>query len=277
MLYHVHKLKIRQGVMTAMTEINIAFAATKNWFEFTMTSIISILSNTQDSSSYHFYIMSSCFTEEDKNNFHKIDKFKKAEYTFIEMDDSEYDKFYKNPLGNSTNYRLKLSSITNVDKMLYLDSDIIALDDVSELYNIDINDYYIAAVEDKCSDNMKCRVTRDSDFIFINAGMVLMNLKKFRINNVEEQLFEFLSIKNNGYCDQDAINAVCYNHIKYLPIKFNIMVGFMNNCSYNKEQYSDALNNPVLIHFIQKPWSNSLKTEFTQKWKFYNDLLHTII
>ena len=116
-----------------MTTINIAYAATQDWFNYTEVSVYSILQNAKLEDNYHFFILSDKFTEKDKNDFLLLNKVKKSEYTFITLDNNDFNNFFNNPLGNSTNYRLKLASITNVDKMLYLDSDTFALTDISSI------------------------------------------------------------------------------------------------------------------------------------------------
>lgn len=94
-----------------MTQINIAFGATKNWLQYTYVSICSILSNASVEDNYKFYIM--CDAEKD-DNFSKtvkaLDLIKKSEYEYIIMDNSWFDGAIHDSLGVSSSYRLKLSS-----------------------------------------------------------------------------------------------------------------------------------------------------------------------
>ena len=251
-----------------MANINIAFAVTQDWFNYTRVSIYSILQNAKLEDNYHFFILSDNFTEKDKNDFLLLNKVKKSEYTFITLNNNDFNNFFNNPLGNSTNYRLKLASITNVDKMLYLDSDTFALTDISEFYKTNIDNYYIAAVKDKCWKVMRFRITNDESFIYVNAGVILMNLKKYRENNLETKMFKYLEAnKDKGYCDQDAINAICMNNIKYMPLKYNVMVGGFWAVSYEPEEFEAAISSPTIVHFVNKPWEKSnLTFPYKEEW-----------
>lgn len=252
-----------------MSNINIAYSATQDWFDYTRVSIYSMLQNAKLEDNYHFFILSNSFTENDKNNFLLLNKIKKSEYTFITMDNNEFNNFFKNPLGNSTNYRLKLASITNVDKILYLDSDTFVLSDISEFYNTNIDDFYISAIKDKSWKSMRFRITNDESFVFVNTGVILMNLKKFRENNLESKLFKYLEDnKEFGHCDQDAINAICLNNIKYMPLKYNIMVGGFWAVSYEPDEFEIAKKYPVIVHFVNKPWKEDyLAIPFKDEWR----------
>ena len=73
-----------------------------------------------------------------------------------------------------TNFRLKIASlIPNVEKCIYLDSDLILTENISKLWMQDIDDYYFAAVTDKK--------------VGFNAGVLLINLKKWREDNLEKK------------------------------------------------------------------------------------------
>ena len=262
-----------------MTTINIAYAATQDWFEYTIISISSVLFNSKESDKYHFFILSDNFSEENKNAFYKLNKIKNSEFSFLKIDNSEFGGIFISDLGYATNYRLKLSSLTNEDKILYLDSDTIVLDDISELYNTDIEDYYIAAVKDKSWKAMRWRISNDETFVFINAGVVLMNLKLFRKMNLEDKMINYLQNNaSNSHTDQDAINAVCINKIKYLPLKYNIMVGGFWAVSYEEKEYDDAIKSPKIAHFVIKPWNDKYySTPFSLDWVKYKERIEEII
>lgn len=134
-----------------MTRINIALGMTQNWQRFARVTIASILLNASSKDEYHFYIMSNEFTQDDKRDFIKLSLIKDAEFEFLKMNEADFEGVIHDWLGVSSSYRLKLSSITDLDKVLYLDSDIVILKNINELYSIDVSDYYMAAVEDKMS------------------------------------------------------------------------------------------------------------------------------
>ena len=84
------------------------------------------------------------------------------------------------------------------DKLLYLDIDMMIGDDLSKLYNIDVSEYEYAAVKEKYG----------SIFIrpdYINAGMLLMNMKKIKETKLLEKARNLIKSKKMLFADQDAI------------------------------------------------------------------------
>ena len=160
--------------------INIALGMTPEWFEYAQVTIASVLSHASADDEYCFYIMANRFEEDDIVAFNRLKKMRPIEIEFLKIDDSFFEGAIHDWLGVSSSYRLILSNLVSESKILYLDSDIIARKDIAELYKIDVSDYYLAGVEDKCSIMMKRRVQLAPDENFYNGGMQLINLDKFR-------------------------------------------------------------------------------------------------
>ncbi|MCR5265927.1 MAG: glycosyltransferase family 8 protein [Cyanobacteria bacterium RUI128] len=258
-----------------MTQINIAFGATEEWLRYTYVTICSILANANEKDDYKFYIMCDSVDINFDPMVKCFEKIKHAEYKFIKMDNSEFEGAIHDWLGVSSSYRLKLPSIIDDDKVLYLDSDIIVLSDIAELYNHNIDDYYIAAVEDKCSHFMRERVNLKEGETFINGGVQLMNLKKFREDNLEEIIFNKLR-ESDFYTDQDVINDVCRSKILQLPLKFNLMpIENPGHYVNRRKEFEETLEAPVVIHYTDKPWRSEVK--YGECWFFYASALSKIL
>lgn len=252
-----------------MTRINIALTASEDWLKYSAITAASILKHAKQDDDYHFYIVCNKFSKKIKKIFYSLDNIKKAEYKFLTVDDSEFEGAIHDWLGVSASYRLKLSKLVDEDKILYLDSDIIAMQDISELYSKDISDYYLAAVEDKCNSMMKGRIGLNKEQTFFNSGLQLINLKMFRDENLEPIIFEKLRA-STYYTDQDVINDVCRDKILSLPLKYNIVP---NGLYFEREEERDnAFKHPVLLHFEKKPWKNP-EVEFAKEWLQYQELL----
>ncbi len=259
-----------------MTRINIALGMTQNWQRFARVTIASILLNASSKDEYNFYIMSNEFTQDDKRDFIKLSLIKDAEFEFLKMNEADFEGVIHDWLGVSSSYRLKLSSITDLDKVLYLDSDLIVLKDINELYSTDVSDYYMAAVEDKMSFWMRNRITgMSAEYPFINGGVQLINLANFRKDNLEEVIFEKLR-SNNKYTDQDVINDICHKKILSLPLKYNLMLTEGNIYKDRKDELHEARKEPVIIHYTRKPWMDK-NVEFADYWLRYNKYLEDYI
>ena len=260
-----------------MAKINIAFGVTQDWLKYAYVTMCSILSNSKDDE-YIFYIMSDIssdrFEESFRTVYEKLSKIRSFGYEYIEMNNSEFaGAIHDERVGISASYRLKLASNTNEDKILYLDSDIIVLNDIGELWDYDINNYLIGAVEDKYSALMTFRADLEEDDIYINSGVLLMNLKKFREEKIENKIFEKLREENNEYSDQDVLNNICKNKILYLPLKYNLMLTTEDSNAFPKRrhEYDKAIQSPYILHYAIKPWI--LPVQYSEYWRKYNDVI----
>ena len=107
----------------------------------------------------------------------------------------------------------------------------------------DIDDYYFAAVTDKK--------------VGFNAGVLLINLKKWREDNLEKKFFEYAkeNMSHLRSVDQEILNNVCGKGIKSIDKKFNFIPELSNKKFLNDDEDHDA----IIVHFAgtQKPWINT--------------------
>ena len=146
----------------------------------------------------------------------------------------------------ATYYRLLAPKLlpSNIEKILYLDCDMIIDSDITDLYNVDINGYPIAMSLDETffDDEKYQRLDYDKKYLYQNAGVALFNIKYWRDNNIVEKCFEYIS--NNAdkiiFHDQDTLNALLHKEIKQLPIKYNLQTGFLYNA--HKKSYKNEID-----------------------------------
>ena len=172
----------------------------------------------------------------------------------------------------STYYRVAIPTILSKDisKILYLDCDIVVIGDLGDLWKTDITNYYVGAVVDKATAPLQKIFAEPGDGYF-NAGVLLVNLDKWRADNVGARIFNFMRANPDKllYCDQDGINAVINRHFIPLAVKFNFMSAlfkdFRVKISFFKHRATSD-NEPVIIHYTgPKPWL------------FFNEQRHKLI
>lgn len=100
------------------------------------------------------------------------------------------------------------------DKVLYLDTDIIAMRDISELWEQDVTGYHFGAVLDHYG---KVFISPK----YINAGVLLLNMPALQQDHAWEQYRALIRTKKMKFSDQSALNEVSKGHIKYLAGKYN--------------------------------------------------------
>lgn len=236
--------------------INIAFSCNNQWADKLAVTMVSTLIHASKDDFYKFFILDGGITEENKKKFAKI----KSKTNFkIEYIPVNKELFSNAPLSHhftiETYYRLKLPSLIDVDKLLYLDVDTLVKKDLKELYNIDINNYYAGAVIDESSYSQnihKLSVKR-----YFNAGMLLLNLKKIREDKLEDKFFEFIDKHSDliSYVDQCVLNAVFNENVKFLDRRFNLQHhSALDNIN---EKYQQQKKEVIVLHYVaqKKPWN----------------------
>lgn len=209
-------------------EIPIFFAVDDGYSPFLAVAIQSLIDNASAEYTYLIKILNTDISEENKR---KIGKYER-ENVDIEFVDLNYyiqkvkDKLYTRDYYSKTTYfRLFLPNLyPQYDKVLYLDSDIVILDDIAKLYNTDIGDNLVAAAPDDVIQSMpvfqdyveKVVGVADSRRYF-NAGILLMNLHELRRFKFQEKFVYLLDkIKFAVAQDQDYLNRLCKGRVKLL-------------------------------------------------------------
>lgn len=175
-------------------------------------------------------------------------------------------KFRKeNPLTYAAYTRLLLSSILDesIDSILYLDTDIVVVNDITSIFQLDLGENYpLAAVKDLMVPTYEHRLQLNLPYngVYFCSGVMLINLNYWRKNDSERELLSFAKRERHVfYHDQDALNAVFKNKWFQLPPEWN----HVSTASYDDSFFlnSDSRliyeRNPKLIHFAGiKPWYN---------------------
>lgn len=171
-----------------------------------------------------------------------------------------------------------------IDRVLYLDVDTIILGSLGELWNINIDNYAIAAVEDMAGGEIKRynRLHFHPLYGYFNSGVLLINLKYWRDNQLHQVFFDY--IKNYPdrvyYHDQDVMNAILHSVRLSMPYKYNVQNGFFYRdpefLFWDREsELEDAIRNPVVIHFAgsDKPWKKDSLHPYKSIFLKYQELL----
>ena len=213
------------------------------------------------------HILINDLSEENKKAIIDLSKQYGNEIIFHMVDESlledlQYRKH--RPLTKAAYYRVLLPSILDesIERVLYLDCDMIVLRDISDLYRIDISEYALAATSDVTPWTSEHRLQLNlsmQDKAFC-SGIMMINLKYWREHNAQNKLIEFSRTKREPVYlhDQDALNYVFRNQWFELPPKWNhtplsVSVGAAK--WFDNEEYAF---NPCIMHYSGdlKPWYN---------------------
>ncbi|WP_303103707.1 glycosyltransferase family 8 protein [Megamonas funiformis] len=234
--------------------IHICYGINDNFARCTATSIASLCTNNININ-FTFHILADSLSTTNKNKFKSLAKQYSIKIKIYEIDIKYLEQLNLPtrthwPLPTYFRFLLPLYINDNdINKLIYLDADIFCLNDAKELFNIDINDYIIAAVaEEKPSHCIELNIPKHRYF---NAGMLVINLKLWNKFNISETIFINIQKYHRLFSllDQDALNYTLTGKVKYIEEKFNWFNWF-------QKPSNNSIKNIVLIHFGShpKPW-----------------------
>lgn len=235
-------------------------------------------------------IIDESVSDSDKTNLNNIAKRSdNIQVHFYELNGHLFDSFPNLGKGiyvtKATYYRLYLSEIlpTKVDKVLYLDCDMIVRKDITPLWETNIEHVAAAVVMDGMDGLVQLynRLGYISDKGYFNAGMLLINLKYWRENDVLGKCLKFIENNYNKIVshDQDVLNVILQDSKVNVDITYNFGECFLYKVNYmqfdflkNKNAIDNAIKDPVIVHYtITKPWKDNCTNPFRSLFYKYRD------
>ena len=152
--------------------------------------------------------------------------------------------------------------LPELNRVLYLDPDMVVLQDLSKFYQMDMNGFCYAGCKDRYGYSRLQR--RDpgkwSDHIYINSGVLLCNLMELRYVTTKEEYLKYIEDHKDEleYPDQDVINFMNYNRIRYADEKYNLDPNNLHAWEYIAMIFKplNFLCKPFIFHYMggDKPW-----------------------
>lgn len=217
----------------ANREIPIFFSTDDYYIPFLDVAIRSLIANASREVSYRLIVLN---TGLDAENVRLVKQNEEEGFTIDFVDISEQVEQIKSRFKNVyhfsvvTYYRLFIASLfPQYDKVIYLDCDLVVLGDISKMYAIDMGENIIAAGPEQFVRSTpefrryaEVSVGVDPDG-YVNAGVLLMNLKEFRRSRIEEQFVRLITEYDFDLLDPDQayLNYLCCGKIYPLPNGWN--------------------------------------------------------
>ena len=263
--------------------IPIFYASDVNYLPFLSVSLQSLKENRCKKYLYKIHILHDGININDQLS---ILEYNESNFNVEFIDVNKKLNEIKNGLqlrdyySGATYYRIFIANMfAEYDKAIYLDSDTIILGDISELYKYNLKNKYVGAITDAVvnGNDIFKKYSREvlgiSPNKYFNAGILLMNLRKFREENFYEKFKNLLlEYKFRVAQDQDYLNVICKNQVVYLPYSWNTMP-----VSGEKEKL------PNIIHYnlTMKPWHYAEIPYSRYFWEFvksnnYSDYIRDV-
>lgn len=277
--------------------MNIVIASDDNFVQHCCVTMLSVLKNNKDVT---FYLLTEGLAKENVSIITSMVTENEGIVNIIKVPKEVVSRLpmpkdsMLSHISVATYYRLFISSLlpSTVEKVIYLDCDMIVRCDISALYQTSIDKYALGAVyqDDKSIMDYRTfeRLGYSPNYGYFNAGMLLINLKYWRSHNLEEQFMTYISTNYDKIVmhDQDVLNATLHNQVLMLDCKWNMLTSFFmrgvvdykdSKCaSYVPSIIKNNMQNPAIVHFASKPKAWDWACSHPFKRDYYNYLDMTI-
>jgi len=270
-----------------MKNIPIFFTFNNDYTVPAAVAFYSLLNRAKPDVFYEMHVLHSDITPKNKNLLQSvIGHFQNAHLSFIDTK-GFLTKEWENGNFDENNKKTKFTLdalircfaarfFPQYDKIIYSDVDVVFMDDISELWDIDLTDKYLAGVKDPFMKYSKRELShlnpehyeklKDSYFA---GGIWVMNLAKIRADNLEQRMIEVLKDETiiKRWNDQDIMNISCDNKVVYIPLNY-IAYPYMLDLlklpdfpsHYTRDELWDSIINPKIVHYANiKPWQTTVR------------------
>lgn len=276
--------------------MNIIYASSDSYAEIMAVSIVSLCENNMSEEQIHFYIISNGISKKNKKNIlQTVNKYGRKlsffdapdlnNYTNVNIDFKQHNII--------TFARLFIADFfPELDRAIFIDCDTLVLGSLKSLWNTEFESgKSCAGVLDAISAYNKKRIGLSPDDIYINAGVILVDLEKWRKGKYSRLFMEYLR-RHGGtvpLVDQGVLNGTLSRQLQVLDPEYNFMTfGFAFSyreikrykkfCHYySAEEFEKARNHITIAHatshfLIDRPWIENSNYPLQKKWMQYRKL-----
>lgn len=267
-----------------MNIVPIVFAFDNNLILPACICISSLMINAKENTFYDIFILHSSNIELEKEKLDKLPFFyKNCKIQYRQVGGIFENAFEIRGITTAAYYRLLIPDlIQEYDKVIYSDVDIIFRMDLSDLYNINIGDNYLAATIDigmNFSDDGRKYISSVDGLIqekYLQSGFIILNSKRIIQDKLMDKFKDFAKTKLK-FQDQDILNLSCHGNVFYLPLKYNMTdysYYFINNKQekllsiYDEKEIIEAVKTGNIHYNGHKPWKK-YSVNFDIWWEYY--------
>lgn len=256
--------------------MNVVYVSNENYVRHMAASMVSLFEKNRGARRLIVYVFSTGITEESHRLLDEMAGGYGREICWMELGDiREKFDFGINTRGFdvSTMGRLFVGTILpeTVERVLYLDCDTIVARPLGKLWKTDLQGNVLGAVmEPTIYDAVRQEIGLEKDEAYANAGVLLIDLRRWRSSEAERRMMDFYREKGGSLfaCDQDIINGVLKKEILFLSPEYNFFTNYryfsyeeLVRCSkpyrsVDRKTFQTAKHHPAIIHYAgdERPW-----------------------
>jgi lipopolysaccharide biosynthesis glycosyltransferase len=245
--------------------IYVALAADDKYAQHMAAVALSLLHNAENPKQLHFFFLDAGIAAQNLEKLREAITQHGASCEFIQPDLAHYRHIPTRRFGVAALLRLSLGSLlpTEVEKVIYMDCDTLAFDDIGKLWETDLGDCVVGAVTNLGHQCLSEYGIAEGEYF--NTGVLLINLRLWREEHIEEQALQLLTDHDEGlqFPDQDCLNRLLKDRWQHLSLRWNLQPAtYSMHCKgeytpgLTKRDYDEAITNPGIVHYIgkDKPW-----------------------
>lgn len=275
-------------------EVNIALITDSRYSVPTSVVMYSAIKNKCPNSIYNFYIITENTTQNDDEFMLRLKKLAPDTVNINLIPRKEPDLPFEN-MQRFLQYKVGMHKIylpeilRNIDKVIYMDGDVIVLKDLQNLFNIDVENVYASVAKDgifyRFPKEMK-EMGFDKRGFYFNSGVMLHNLALQRKDNIVEKLVDYVKNNEDFYGDQDVLNIVFQDKLKLMSYKYNCISTFFeaDDLNFLSQYFGEELpkdtfyiyENSTIIHYAgDKPWFDNYSPAYLKElwFRYYNEVM----
>ncbi len=279
--------------------MNIVYSSSDSYSEICGISIVSLLENNKNIDEINIYIIDNGISIINKKRLEDtVHKYNRNLFFVQALNLEQITKtsIYVGRWNIGTFFRLYLSSLLplEIERVIYIDCDMIIRHSLEEIYNIDLDNCLVAGVDDCRSDLYRIEIGCEPGTVYINNGFMLIDLKKWREVDLESKFTKFINQRKGDltYMDQAPLNGILgpKKQIFELPPVYNSQRIFFDfsykqllnlrkpNHHLSKEEYEDAVKDPIVVHFTPvfisgtRPWQKKDNHPFRKEYLHYKNI-----
>lgn len=245
--------------------IEVLFCCDPSFYQHLAVALISMLENNARTH-FNVHLMTSSRNDRLEEQLRKsLASYRNATLTIHHLSLDNYTHFFVSSHIRLESYlRIFAAQVLgdDIDKILYLDCDVVVLDDLRDLWATDISAYALAAAPDLYGGFRRTALGVPEDRPYVNAGVLLLNLTRWRQENLAQRLIGYIEAHSDTltFHDQDAINAVLHASIRVLARRWNVQAQMYR---LRRHVYPDAYaaikhacSRAAIVHYAgpEKPW-----------------------
>lgn len=271
--------------------MHILYASDENYIRHMAASMLSVMDHNRKAKELTIHLLSMGISDESRAALDKLAGEYGRRVCIYELGDIrrwfDFD-FDTRGFAPSAMGRLFLARMLpeDIERVLYLDCDTVVMDDLSDLFSLDMTGYDLGMVaEPTVNKGRRVQLGMPDEQKYFNSGVLLVNLKKWRADNTEATVIGYYRDMGGNLVapDQDAINGALPGRILELAPRYNygsVQIYYSWKAQkkisaptpfLSEEEYRRGTEKPAIVHFLgeERPWRAGNTHPYTPAYEHY--------